>query len=142
MTIVADFESYPHWNDQVRAVCVLAHYDHGRSSQRHVDTVIQRIEGAYIQAVYQASPVQVQTVVQQADLFAKQEQLFSVVQIGPMTLLTVDMDVETEMAIPKPMVKKVVSSCGMRVLARPKRGHRCHRGRRSPSSSRTAKRGW
>ena len=42
--------------------------------------------------------MQIHTVVQQGDLF-RQEQLFSVVQIGPTTLLTVDMDVETEMAI-------------------------------------------
>lgn len=36
----------------------------------------------------------------QGDLFVKQEQLFSAAQVGPTTLLTVDMDVETEMAIP------------------------------------------
>ncbi len=51
------------------------------------------MEGAYIQAVYHPSPVQIHTVVRQGDLFAKQEQLFSVVQIGPTTLLTLDMDV-------------------------------------------------
>ena len=60
--------------------------------------------------VYHPRPVQIHTVVQQGDSFAKQEQLFSVVQIGPTTLLTVDMDVETKMAIPKPMVKKARSS--------------------------------
>ena len=78
-------------------------------SQLRLDTVIQGIEGAYIQAVYHPRPVQIHTVVQQGDSFAKQEQLLSVVQIGP-TLLTVDMDVETKMAIPKPMVKKARSS--------------------------------
>jgi hypothetical protein len=44
--------------------------------------------------------VQIHTVVRQGDLFVKQEQLFSAAQVGPTTLLTVDMDVETEMAIP------------------------------------------
>ena len=31
--IVADFEAYPHWNDEVKAVWVLARYDDGRPSQ-------------------------------------------------------------------------------------------------------------
>ena len=51
-------------------------------SQLRLDTVIQGIEGAYIQAVYHPRPVQIHTVVQQGDSFAKQEQLLSVVQIG------------------------------------------------------------
>ena len=46
---------------------------------------------------------------QQGDLFAKQEQLFSVVEIGPTTLLTVDMDVEPTMTVPKVMVKKIAN---------------------------------
>ena len=50
MAIVADFESYPQWNDEVRAVDALARYDGGRPSQRRPGTVIQGIEGAYIQA--------------------------------------------------------------------------------------------
>ena len=69
MAIVADFESYPQWNDEVRAVYALARYDGGRPSQRRLDTVIQGMEGAYIQAVYHPSPVQIHTVVQQGDLF-------------------------------------------------------------------------
>jgi ribosome-associated toxin RatA of RatAB toxin-antitoxin module len=110
MAIVADFEAYPQWNAEVKAVYVLARYDDGRPSQLRLDTVIQGIEGTYIQAVYYPSPIQIQTVMQQGDLFAKQEQLFSVVEIGPTSLLTVDMDVETAMALPKPMVKKVVNN--------------------------------
>jgi hypothetical protein len=46
---------------------------------------------------------------QQGDLFSKQEQLFSVVAIGPTTLLTVDLDVEVTLPVPKPMVKKMVN---------------------------------
>ena len=37
--------------------------------------------------------MEIHTVVRQGDLFAKQEQLFSVMQIGPTALLTLDMDV-------------------------------------------------
>jgi hypothetical protein len=47
---------------------------------------------------------------QQGSLFAKQEQLFSVVELGATSLLTVDMDVETEMSIPGPMVKKLANN--------------------------------
>jgi hypothetical protein len=67
MAIVADFESYPQWNDKVKAVYALARYDDGRPSQRRLDTVVQGMEGAYIQAVYHPSPVQIHTVVQQGD---------------------------------------------------------------------------
>jgi ribosome-associated toxin RatA of RatAB toxin-antitoxin module len=110
MAIVADFESYPQWNDEVKAALVLARYDDGRPSQLRLDTAIQGLEGTYIQAVYYPSPTQIQTVMQQGDLFSKQEQVFSVVEIGPTTLLTVDLDVETTMAVPKPMVKKMVGN--------------------------------
>jgi ribosome-associated toxin RatA of RatAB toxin-antitoxin module len=109
MAIVADFESYPQWNDEIKGLWVLARYDDGRPSQLRLDTVVQGVEGTYIQAVYYPSATQIQTVMQQGDLFTKQEQLFSVVEIGPTTLLTVDMDVETQLAVPKPMVKKVVN---------------------------------
>jgi ribosome-associated toxin RatA of RatAB toxin-antitoxin module len=109
MAIVADFESYPQWNEEIKGLWVLARYDDGRPSQLRLDAAWQGIEGTYIQAVYYPSRNQIQTVMQQGNLFTKQEQLFSVVEMGPTTLLTVDMDVETEMAVPKPMVKKMVS---------------------------------
>lgn len=41
MAIVAESESYPQWNDEVKAVYALARYDDGRPSQRRVHTVIQ-----------------------------------------------------------------------------------------------------
>lgn len=55
LAIVADFEAYPHWNDEVKAVWVLARYDDGRPSQLRIDTEIQGHAGTYIQAVYYPS---------------------------------------------------------------------------------------
>ncbi|MCE9514924.1 MAG: SRPBCC family protein [Mycobacterium sp.] len=107
--IVADFESYPQWNDEVKGVWVLARYDDGRPSQLRIDTAIQGFEGTYIQAVYYPGPGQIQTVMQQGELFTKQNQLFSVVDMGPLSLLTVDLDVETSLAVPNLMVKKLVN---------------------------------
>ena len=65
--------------------------------------------GIYIQAVYYPGPAQIQTVMQQGDLFSKQEQLFSVVDMGASSLLTVDLDVETTFAVPNLMMKKLVN---------------------------------
>jgi ribosome-associated toxin RatA of RatAB toxin-antitoxin module len=107
--IVGDFESYPQWNDEVKAVFVLARYNDGRPSQLRVDTEIQGTPGTFIQAVYYPSSVQIQTVMQQGELFTKQEQLFSVVEMGPTSLLTVDLDVEVSLPIPNVMMKKVVN---------------------------------
>ena len=110
LAIVADFEAYPQWNDEVKAVYVLARYNDGRPSQLRLDTEIQGHPGTYIQAVYYPSPVQIQTVMQQGELFSKQEQLFSVVEMGPVSLLTVDLDVETSIpGVPAMMVKKIVN---------------------------------
>lgn len=108
--IVADFEAYPQWNDEVKAVYVLARYNDGRPSQLRIDTEIQGQPGTYIQAVYYPSPAQIQTVMQQGELFSKQHQLFSVVEMGPSSLLTVDLDVETSIpGVPALMVKKLVN---------------------------------
>lgn len=110
MAIVADFEAYPQWNEEVKGLWVLARYEDGRPSQLRLDASYSGFDGTFIQAVYYPSATQIQTVLQQGDLFSKQEQLFSAVEVGPTTLLTVDMDVETEMAIPKTMVKKAVNN--------------------------------
>ena len=109
MSIVADFEAYPQWNEEVKGCWVLARYDDGRPSQLRVDVSIQGMDGTYICAVYYPSPAEIYTVLQQGDLFAKQQQNFSVVGMGAASLLTVDRDVETKMAIPQMMVKKVVN---------------------------------
>ena len=108
MGIVADFEAYPQWNEEVRGCWILHRYDDGRPSQLRLDTSIQGNEGTYIQAVYYPQPNQIQTVMQQGDHFSKQEQLFAVVDMGAASLLTVDMDVEVSMpGVPSMMVKKV-----------------------------------
>lgn len=110
LAIVADFEAYPLWNDEVTGCWILARYDDGRPSQLRLDTSVQGMEGTYIQAVYYPGPGQIQTVMQQGEHFAKQEQLFSAVAMGPgCALLTVDMDVETTLPVPAMMVKKVVN---------------------------------
>ena len=82
LAIVADFESYPEWNDGVQGLWVLARYDDGRPSQLRLDAKYEAIEDSLIQAVYYPSPTQIQTVLQQGNLFKKQEQLFSVVDTG------------------------------------------------------------
>lgn len=108
MAIVADFEAYPQWNEEVKGLWILHRYEDGRPSQVRLDASFSGFDGTFIQAIYYPSPTQIQTVMQQGDLFTKQEQLFSVVEIGATTLLTVDMDIETEMAVPKPVVKKAI----------------------------------
>jgi len=110
LAIVADFEAYPQWNDEVKAVYILARYDDGRPSQLRIDTEISGHSGTYIQAVYYPGPWQIQTVMQQGDLFSRQDQLFSVVAMGPVSLLTVDLDVEVSIpGVPAVMVKKIVN---------------------------------
>jgi ribosome-associated toxin RatA of RatAB toxin-antitoxin module len=109
MSIVADFEAYPQWNEEIKGCWVLARYDDGRPSQLRLDVAVQGMDGSYICAVYYPSPAEIYTVLQQGDLFSKQQQNFSVVPMGATSLLTVDFDVETKLAIPKTMVKKVVS---------------------------------
>jgi ribosome-associated toxin RatA of RatAB toxin-antitoxin module len=110
MAIVADFEAYPQWNEPIKGVWVLARYDDGRPSQLRLDTDIQGMPGTYIQAVYYPGENQIQTVMQQGDLFTKQEQLFSVVEAGEKTLLTVDIDVETTIPLPAPMARMLLNN--------------------------------
>jgi ribosome-associated toxin RatA of RatAB toxin-antitoxin module len=109
MSIVADFEAYPQWNEEIKGCWVLARYDDGRPSQLRLDVAVSGMDGSYICAVYYPSPAEIYTVLQQGDLFSKQQQNFSVVPMGATSLLTVDFDVEITLAIPKAMVKKVVS---------------------------------
>jgi ribosome-associated toxin RatA of RatAB toxin-antitoxin module len=108
MAIVADFESYPLWNEEIKGCWVLARYDDGRPSQLRLDVVVQGQAGTFITAVYYPDENQIYTVLQQGDHLAKQEQRFSVVAMGPTSLLTVDLEVETKMPIPAVMVKKVI----------------------------------
>jgi ribosome-associated toxin RatA of RatAB toxin-antitoxin module len=109
MSIVADFASYPQWNKEIKGCWVLARYNDGRPSQLRVDVEIQGMAGAYICAVYYPTPLQIYTMLQQGDLFEKQQQTFSVVPLGASSLLTVDLEVETKMAIPKTLIKKITN---------------------------------
>ncbi len=110
LSIVADFEAYPQWNDEVKGCWILHRYDDGRPSQLRLDTEIQGNQGTFIQAVYYPAPNQIQTVMQQGELFTKQHQLFSVVGLGPgSSLLTVDMDVEVSLPVPAIMIKKIAN---------------------------------
>lgn len=110
MAIVSDFERYPEWNEGVKGCWVLARYDDGRPSQLRLDASYQGFEGVFIQAVYYPGPNQIQTILQQGELFKKQEQLFSVVEMGASSLLTVDVDVESSLPVPAPMVKSLLSN--------------------------------
>jgi ribosome-associated toxin RatA of RatAB toxin-antitoxin module len=109
MAIVADFERYPEWSEGVKGCWVLARYDDGRPSQLRMDTVMQGLEGSYIQAVYYPGPNQIQTVMQQGNLFKKQEQMFSVAQNGLSSVLTVEIDIEMSMPVPAAMVKPMIN---------------------------------
>ncbi|BBX10634.1 SRPBCC family protein [Mycolicibacterium aichiense] len=109
LRIVADFETYPEWNPEAKAVYVLARYDDGRPSQLRLDMEIQGQSGTFIQAVYYPGEGQIQTVLQQGEVFTKQDQLFSVVAMGPSSLLTVDLEVEVSLPVPDMMVKKLIN---------------------------------
>ena len=109
MAIVADFESYPQWHEWIKGVWVLARYDDGRPSQLRIDIDFQGMQGTYIQAVYYPGVNQIQTVMQQGDLYSKQEQLFSVTQAEAGSVLTVDLDIELTMPVPAPMVKMLLN---------------------------------
>ncbi len=108
MAIVADFEAYPQWNEEIKGCWILARYPDGRPSQLRLDVVVQGQAGTFITAVYYPGENQIFTMLQQGDHFEKQEQKFSVVAMGPTSLLTVDLDVETTLPLPKPMVKKAI----------------------------------
>lgn len=110
LSIVSEFERYPEWNEGVKGCWVLARYDDGRASQLRLDMSIQGFEGTYITAVYYPAPNQIQTVMQQGEFFSKQDQLFSWVETGPTTLLTVDIDVEVTVPVPPPMVKMLMGN--------------------------------
>ena len=110
MRIVADFEAYPQWNEEIQGLWVLARYDDGRPSQLRLDADYQGMQSTFIQAVYYPGENQIQTMLQQGDLFTKQEQLYSVAEVGASSLLPVDLDVETSTPIPAPMVKSLASN--------------------------------
>ena len=52
MAIVADFEAYPQWNEEIKGCWILARYPDGRPSQLRLDVVVQGQAGTFITAVY------------------------------------------------------------------------------------------
>ena len=109
MSIVADFEAFPEWNQEIKGCWVLARYDDGRPSQLRIDLEIQGIGSTYVTAVYYPEPTRIYTVLQQGDLFTKHEQTFVVVPTGDTTLLNVDMELEVTLPLPAPMIKKFIN---------------------------------
>jgi ribosome-associated toxin RatA of RatAB toxin-antitoxin module len=109
MAIIADFERYPEWDERVKGCWVLARYDDGRPSQLRMDTVVQGIAGTYIQAVHYPAPNQIQTVMQQGNLFKKQQQMFSVAPNGRSSVVTVEIDIEMSGPVPAAMVKPMIN---------------------------------
>ena len=108
--IVMDFEAYPQWNPEVTGVWILHHYDDGRPSQLKLQASYGGFEGSFIQAIYYPNPTQIRTILQQGDLFRKQEQIFSVVELSSdTTLLTVDLEIELDRAMPNLMIKKAAN---------------------------------
>ncbi|MGB1223492.1 MAG: SRPBCC family protein, partial [Mycobacterium sp.] len=69
MAIVADFENYPQWNDEIKGCWVLARYDDGRPSQLRLDVVVQGLPGTFISAVYYPGDNEIFTVLQQGEHF-------------------------------------------------------------------------
>src|SRR6478735_4598948 len=67
MAIVADFESYPLWNEEIKGCWVLARYDDGRPSQLRLDVVVMGQSGTFITAVYYPAEYQIYTVMQQGE---------------------------------------------------------------------------
>jgi ribosome-associated toxin RatA of RatAB toxin-antitoxin module len=55
MAIVADFEAYPQWNEEIKGCWVLARYDDGRPSQLRLDVAVSGMDGSYVCAVYYPS---------------------------------------------------------------------------------------
>ena len=47
MAIVADFELYPEWNEEIKGCWVLARYEDGRPSQLRLDVVVQGQSGTF-----------------------------------------------------------------------------------------------
>ena len=124
MAIVADFESYPQWNEEVKGVLGACPLRRRPAQPVAPGRRRQGFDVTYIQAIYYPGENQIQTVMQQGDLFSKQEQLFSVVAMGTDELLTVDLDVETDAAGAEPMVKKMVNDALDHLAGQPEEARR------------------
>src|SRR5262245_62913113 len=74
MAIVADFESYPLWNEEIKGCWVLARYDDGRPSQLRLAVLVQGQSGTFVTAVYYPALAQIETVLHEGQVVEKQAQ--------------------------------------------------------------------
>lgn len=109
VAIVVDYEAYPQWNEEIAAVEILERLPDGRPIKVRMRVELTGMSSTNIIEIAYLNEAQVATRVVESDIFAKQEQTFSIVPMGPTCLLTVDMDVEAKLPIPAPMVKKLAN---------------------------------
>lgn len=109
VSIVTNYEAYPEWNKEITSVEILDRLPDGRPRIVRLKVEMTGMASTNIAEIAYLNAAQVATRLLESDIFEKQEQTFSIVPMGPTCLLTVDMDVETKLPIPKPMVKKLAN---------------------------------
>jgi ribosome-associated toxin RatA of RatAB toxin-antitoxin module len=105
VAIVIDYEVYPQWNKEITEVEILERLPDGRPRIVRLRVETNGMSSTNVAEIAYLNAAQVATRLLESDIFEKQEQTFSIVPMGPTCLLTVDMDVETKLPIPKAMVK-------------------------------------
>ncbi|WP_255485628.1 SRPBCC family protein [Mycobacteroides sp. LB1] len=109
VSIVTNYEAYPEWNKEITSVDILERLPDGRPRIVRLKVETSGMSSTNVAEIAYLNAAQVATRLLESDIFEKQEQTFSIVPMGPTCLLTVDMDVETKLPIPKPMVKKLAN---------------------------------
>ncbi|MBB4854197.1 ribosome-associated toxin RatA of RatAB toxin-antitoxin module [Mycobacteroides chelonae] len=109
VSIVTNYEAYPEWNKEITSVEILNRLPDGRPHIVRLKVEMTGMSTTNVAEIAYLNAAQVATRLLESDIFEKQEQTFSIVPMGPTCLLTVDMDVETKLPIPKPMVKKLAN---------------------------------
>ncbi|MEC4841640.1 SRPBCC family protein [Mycobacteroides chelonae] len=109
VSIVTNYEAYPEWNKEISSVEILDRLPDGRPRIVRLRVEMTGMASTNVAEIAYLNAAQVATRLLESDIFEKQEQTFSIVPMGPTCLLTVDMDVETKLPIPKPMVKKLAN---------------------------------
>ncbi|OHU21487.1 SRPBCC family protein [Mycobacteroides franklinii] len=109
VSIVTNYEAYPEWNKEIASVEILQRLPDGRPHIVRLKVETSGMSSTNVAEIAYLNASQVATRLLESDIFEKQEQTFSIVPMGQICLLTVDMDVETKLPIPKPMVKKLAN---------------------------------
>lgn len=109
VSIVTNYEAYPEWNKEITSVDILQRLPDGRPQIVRLKVETSGMSSINVAEIAYLNASQVATRLLESDIFEKQEQTFSIVPMGPTCLLTVDMDVEIKLPIPKPMVKKLAN---------------------------------